>query len=197
MNDQDILNIPSILPQIESLAKEIGFTMSSDLLTGSLLKALAANKKGPNILELGTGLGFSLCWLLDGMDKNAQLISIDNDNVLIEHLKNVLPKNNRVNIICADAAVWLNENSQRKFDLIFADAWPGKYSQLEEVLDMLNPGGLYIIDDMLERATWPEAHKARALNLITRLEERDDLIVTKLNWSTGIIICTKVVNNNM
>lgn len=32
-------------------------------------------------------------------------------------------------------------------DFIFADTWHGKYLMLAEVLDMLNPGGLYIIDD--------------------------------------------------
>jgi predicted O-methyltransferase YrrM len=33
--------------------------------------------------------------------------------------------------------------------LIFADAWPGKYSDLEKALKLVKPGGFYIIDDML------------------------------------------------
>ena len=35
--------------------------------------------------------------------------------------------------------------------LSYADAWPGKFSQLEEALALLRPGGMYVIDDLLLR----------------------------------------------
>ncbi len=62
---------------------------------------------------------------------------------------------------------------------------------LDETLALLNPGGLYIIDDMLPQPNWPEGHAAKATKLIEDLEARKDLMLTKQHWSTGIIICVK------
>jgi predicted O-methyltransferase YrrM len=53
--------------------------MPSEPLTGSLLRVLAAAKSGARVLELGIGTGLSTAWLLDGMDQNATLISVDAD----------------------------------------------------------------------------------------------------------------------
>jgi predicted O-methyltransferase YrrM len=86
----------------------------------------------------------------------------------------------------------VNDNLGQKFDYIFADTWHGKYLMLEEVLEMLNIGGLYIIDDMLPQENWPEGHAAKALNLEKYLKKRADLKLTKLHWATGIMIAAKV-----
>ena len=79
----------------------------------------------------------------------------------------------------------------RGFDLIFADAWPGKYSEINEILDLVKVGGFYIIDDMLTQPNWPEGHQENVNKLIEYLENREDFHLTKMNWSTGIIIATK------
>ena len=62
---------------------------------------------------------------------------------------------------------------------------------LDEVLEMLNIGGLYIIDDMLPQDNWTEGHAKKAMNLEKYLEKRADLKLTKLHWATGIVICAK------
>ncbi|MNV80284.1 hypothetical protein D3C71_1738810 [compost metagenome] len=62
---------------------------------------------------------------------------------------------------------------------------------LDEVIGMLNPGALYIIDDMLPQANWPEGHAAKATLLVEELEKRKDLVLTKQCWATGIVIATK------
>jgi hypothetical protein len=59
------------------------------------------------------------------------------------------------------------------------------------VLAMLNKGGLYIIDDMIQQPNWPEGHDEKALKLISYLESREDLTLTKQVWATGIIIAVK------
>ena len=79
----------------------------------------------------------------------------------------------------------------RKFDCIFADTWHGKYLMLDEVLEMLNKGGFYIVDDMLPQPNWPEGHQEKAMKFINILENRDDFFVTKQHWATGIIIAVK------
>ena len=56
---------------------------------------------------------------------------------------------------------------------------------------MLNDGAFYIIDDMLPQANWPAGHEDKVSKLIEDIEKRKDLIITKQNWATGIIIAAK------
>lgn len=87
MNDSNILDKPGIHEQIEARSKEIGFTMPSDLYIGTLLKTLISSKPKANLLELGTGIGLSLSWMIEGMDANSTLTTIDNDPQLIKIAK--------------------------------------------------------------------------------------------------------------
>jgi len=191
MNDLNILDKPKIHSEIEKKSKEIGFTMPSDLYIGTLLKILITSKPKSNILELGTDIGLSLSWMIDGMDSESKLISVDNDPKLIEIAKNYFGQDKRLKIICADGTEWIKNYVGEKFDLIFADAWPGKYSEISEVLELVKIGGFYIIDDMLSQPNWPNGHQKNVDELIEYLESREDFNLTKMNWSTGIIIATK------
>ena len=168
-----------------------GFTMASDVLTCSLLRTLAASKPSGKFLELGTGTGLSTAWILNGMDNNSSLISFDNDPAFLEIARRFLGDDERLNLVCSDGGEWVNKNIEEKFDYIFADTWHGKYLLSDEVLSMLNKGGLYIIDDMLPQPNWPEGHDEKALKLITVLENKEDLVLTKQVWATGIIIAVK------
>lgn len=182
---------PKTYRDIDKATKLSGFTMASDVLTCSLLRMLACSKPGGKFLELGTGTGLSASWILDGMDDESTLTSIDNDPQFLEIAQSFLGNDNRLKLVCTDGAKWVEGNKDQKYDYIFADTWHGKYLLLNEVLSMLNKGGLYIIDDMLPQANWPEGHHEKALNLVRLLEKRNDLLLTKQVWATGIIVAVK------
>ena len=74
---------------------------------------------------------------------------------------------------------------------VYSDAWPGKYSHLDEVLRLLNPGGLYVVDDMLPQTNWPDGHGEKAAALTAVLERLPGFAVTKLSWSTGLIVAVR------
>lgn len=182
---------PTEYEAIGEATRRAGFTMASDVLTGSLLRTLAASKPGGAFLELGTGTGLSTSWILDGMDQNSTLISVDHDDNFLDVARNFLGNDRRLKLVCADGEDWIRQHAGSRFDFIFADSWHGKYLMLDEALEMLKPGGLYVIDDMLPQANWPEGHDAKAKRLIDELENNDQLTLTKQCWSTGIIIATK------
>jgi len=188
---EKMIQFPKTYIEIDQATILSGFTMASDVLTCSLLRTLAATKPSGKFLELGTGTGLSTSWILDGMDYDSSLISIDNDPVFLEIAARFLGKDNRLSLITTDGGEWIDGNKQQKFDYIFADTWHGKYLLLDEVLCMLNKGGLYIIDDMLPQPNWPEGHQEKAIKLINYLETRNDLLLTKQDWATGIIIAVK------
>lgn len=183
--------IPTTYFDIDKATKENGFTMSSDILTCSLLRTLAATKPSGKFLELGTGTGLSTSWILDGMDANSTIVSFDNDETVLKIAQTFLGHDKRLTLVHSDGEAWVKENKGQKFDYIFADTWHGKYLLLDEVLDMINKGGLYIVDDMLPQPNWPEGHDQKAINFVALLESRSDLLVTKQHWATGIIIAVK------
>lgn len=191
MNDANVLDIPQVYPTILEKSKEIGFTMPSDVYVGSLLKTLVSSKPDAHILELGTGIGLSLSWIIDGMDSTSKLISIDNDSQLVAIAQEYFGQDERVTIECTDGSEWIKGYKGDTFDLIFADAWPGKYSEIEEILDLIKVGGFYVIDDMTKQPNWPEGYEDNVEKLVRYLENRKDLSLTKMNWSTGVIVVTK------
>ena len=182
---------PSAYNAIKKATEANGFTMPSEVLTCSLLKTLAATKPGGRFLELGTGTGLATTWILDGMDESSALISIDNDETLLNIAKENLGLEKRIKLICTDGGTWIKQNAGKEFSFIFADTWPGKYTLLDEVLDMVEKGGIFIIDDMLPQQNWPTGHAEKAIQLIADLDSRDDIILTKMGWATGIVIITK------
>ena len=191
MNDSNIQDIPAILSEIERKSEAVGFTMPSDLYIGTLLKTLISSKPTGNFLELGTGIGLSLSWMIDGMDADSKLITVDNVPKLIAIAKQYFENDDRVEIICVDGTNWIMNYEGDKFDLVFADAWPGKYSETDVILDLIKLGGFYIIDDMTAQANWPEGHDKNVEQLVSYLENREDFNLTKMDWSTGLIIAVK------
>jgi predicted O-methyltransferase YrrM len=190
MDDKIITGIPGEYEAIKEATVELKFNMASDLYTGSLLKTLAASKPSGSFLELGAGTGLATAWIVSGMDEKSSLIAIENNEILTGVAnKNIV--DSRVEFILTDAYEWIGEYKAEKFDFIFADAMPGKYDLFDETIAMLKSGGLYIIDDMLRQPNWPLGHDEKVRSFISGLESRNDLLMTKMNWSTGIIIITK------
>jgi predicted O-methyltransferase YrrM len=190
MQDQVFRDVPAQYQSITEATGVLSFNMNSDLYTGSLLKTLVASRPSGRILELGTGGGLATSWIIGGMTKDAHLISIESNAALLDIACGQL-KDPRVEFILADAYAWIQHYSGEKFDLVFADAMPGKYDLFEETIALVRSGGFYIIDDMLPQPNWPDGHADRVEEFISMLEERNDLVLTKMNWSTGIIIVVK------
>ncbi|MEO8396438.1 MAG: class I SAM-dependent methyltransferase [Chloroflexota bacterium] len=183
--------LPPAFYAIEREAEQLGFLLSSEPLTGRLLRTLAASKHAARFLEIGTGAGMGTCWILDGMDAKSTLVTIERDERVSAVARKYLGGDPRATFLSADAEPFLTQIHDVGFDFIFADTFPGKFYLLEETLGLLNPGGLYIIDDLLPQPTWEAEHPANVDRLIDELEERSDLQTLKLSWASGLMVCTK------
>lgn len=191
MNEAILIKPPASLEQIETRSKNLDFGMASDPRTGALLAALVTSKPGGRFLELGTGTGIGTAWLLSGMDAGSTLISVDVRSEFQAVAEEVHGHDTRLTLILEDGIQFLHKQQPQSFDLIFADAMPGKYEALDRALALVKPGGFYIIDDMLPQANWPEGHDAKASALIERLAGIPEFQIAPLAWSSGIILLVR------
>lgn len=191
--DTDLINFnaPLALPAIERDTAALGFDMPSVRETGALLRYLATLKPKSKILELGTGTGLGSCWLLDGMGKSSCLVTVDNDENVLAVARRYLAIDPRVTVLNEDAVSYLEQSPQKEFDLIFADAWPGKFSHLDQALSLLAPKGCYVVDDLLPQSNWPDGHASRISPFIESLQARDNFVVEYREWASGILIAQK------
>jgi predicted O-methyltransferase YrrM len=190
MDDHSEIQVPERYQAILARSRAVQFHMNSDLLTGSLLRALAASKRGASLLELGTGAGLGTCWILAGMDGRSSLVSVENDPQVLAIARDEIGADPRLTLIEADGADFL-AGCREGYDFVYADTWPGKYSHLKLALNLVKPGGIFLVDDMLPQPNWPAGHDAKAAELAAELEALPDFWVTKLSWSTGLILCVK------
>lgn len=192
MLDDQVIQTPKYYIKIIEKSFSMGFNMLSDLKTGSFLRTLCASKPNANILELGTGTGLSLCWIAEGASEGAKIISIDNNNEFQSIARETFQDDSRIEFLCLDANDWLNNYAQLKFDIIFADAWPGKFENLNEALHLIVIGGFFLIDDLMPQLNWPNEHQQNVDRLFQYLIHRKDFVYTTFNWSTGLMLFTKI-----
>lgn len=182
---------PPALPALWRDTVASSFGMASDPMVGALLRTLAASKPGGRLLEIGTGTGLSTAWLLDGMSADAHLLTLDNDASALQLLQRHVGRDPRLQVEAVDGDAYLKKLRPGSYDLIFADAWPGKYRLLELTLGLLKPGGIYVVDDMLPQSNWPDGHETRAEALSNTLMRLSGYHATRLDWASGVMLVTR------
>lgn len=192
--DRESLDLtpPPHLEAIEAATETLDFDLASIPTTGALLRTLAAAKPGASVLELGTGTGMATCWLLDGLDTDGHLVTVDNDPVVQQVAKINLGHDPRISFVEQDASEFLRNTQTLEFDLIFADALPGKFSELDEALSLLADGGVYVCDDLLPQDGGPGDHAPEVPAYIDDMRSRPDLEVEYWEWSSGILLARRI-----
>ncbi|MGW6202367.1 O-methyltransferase [Streptomyces sp. NPDC055089] len=183
--------LPASLPALRAAAREAGFTLSCEERTGSLLAVLAAARPGGRVLELGTGVGEGTGWLLSGMDSGSRLVTVELDEAVQNVAREQLGSDPRVTFVAGDGGEWLQSYDGEPFDLVFADTWPGKFTHLERALELVAPGGTYLIDDLDPQPGWPEGHGVSVEHLLADLEEREDFRSVRMAWASGLLMAVR------
>jgi predicted O-methyltransferase YrrM len=211
MYESPFFRLPPKLAAIQVLTAALGFNMASERGTGNLLQILAASKPSGRFLELGTGTGIATAWLLSGMDESSTLLSIDTDPQVQSVAREILGSDPRLTLLIEDAESWLsNRNAtqpsqqptpkpevesekepEEKFDLIFADAMPGKFIARDQALNLVAPGGFYVVDDLLPQPNWPEGHAEKIPPLLYTLSSHPAFFSLPMAWASGIMVLVR------
>jgi predicted O-methyltransferase YrrM len=191
MIDQNEPEGPTTWQAIRTASVAAGFDMPSEPRTGSMLRFLASTKPGGRLLEIGTGTGLATAFLLDGMDRNARLVTVDTDPKSQAIARHVLAHDERVEFVLDDGLAFLHRQPPASFDLVFADAWPGKYEGLDLALGLLTQGGIFVGDDMAPQPNWPPGHEGNVDRLLQRVGQDDSLATVTMNWASGLVLATR------
>ena len=126
--------------------------MLSGHLQGRILSFISQIEKPKNILEIGTYTGYSALCLAEGLSTDGKLITIDKDKSLYSIVGDFFSRSKYANQIDRKIGEALNliPEIKLKFDLVFIDADKKNYKNyFNQVFDMLNVGGVIIVDNVL------------------------------------------------
>lgn len=78
-----------------------------------------------------------------------------------------------------------------RYDLVFADAPPGKWDGLDRTVAALAPGGVLVVDDMAPASFVDDRHRAKTAEVRERLLGDDRLRAVELAWAGGVIVASR------
>lgn len=178
----------SKIEEIYKASQSLSFEANCDLDVANFAATLARGVGG-NWLELGTGL--ALLFLAETL-ADGRLDSVDNDPNVSKAAEAIIGTDKNINFIVQDGGSFLKDCKQGAYRFIFADAWPGKFSHLNEALKALEVGGLYLIDDLLPQVNWPPNHQPRVDALLSLLSETEKFALSYIDWGSGVAVVTKL-----
>ncbi len=187
-------NLPRAVAGAMRRAKEMRFAGSSQDEVGRLLSVLAAAvPRDGRILEVGTGVGVGLAWIITGLRarRDVEVLSIEGERRLAESLR-AYDWPEHVRLLMGDACELLPDLGT--FDLVFADAAPVKYGELDVMLRLLRQGGVLLVDDLCDTPTSTDQELAERSGLRRALLRHPALQAVALEWSTRVVLATKVAD---
>jgi len=141
-------DLPDSIIAAHERAATTGFELACEVEVGRLLASLsAAVPEGGRILEIGTGVGVGLAWLVHGLGErqDVEVVTVELDRE-VERVVRSAPWPPWVRFESGDGAEAVGRLG--KFYLIFPDAPGGKIFKLRQTIAALRRGGVLIVDDM-------------------------------------------------
>lgn len=149
--------LPDVVRRALDLSRRRGFVTSSRLETGRLLAALAASRTG-RLGECGTGCGVGAAWLSSAAREGSSVVTAELDPDLADAVADLFNEDPKVDVITGD---WASLRHSGPFSLLFLDVAEAKRSGADEVADLLEPGGVVVLDDFTPSACWPPIYDGR------------------------------------
>lgn len=180
-------HLPAFVQTAYERAHSRGFELSCEPEVGRLLAALsAATPPGGRVLELGTGAGVDLSWLVHGLGTrtDVSVTSVESDPE-VAHFAEEGHWPPSVRLELADALTILGRGD--RYHLIFADAQGGKWEGLDQTISALEPGGILVVDDMTPPAFESEQHLRKTTEVRAHLLGEQRLVSAELAFSSGVI----------
>lgn len=183
--EQHTVRPDPVLDRIESSTREHSnaINMLSGSYQGTLLRMISQMVQPCRVLEVGTFTGYSAVCMAEGLTDDGKLITLEQNQSLkplIEEHLSWTPLGEKIEVLYGDARnlMWdLNDI----FDLVFIDAAKKQYGEyFDRAIDLMRPGGIMIIDNVLWRGKVVEADpddKTRSIQEFNRKVFDDQRVI--------------------
>ncbi|MFO8236588.1 MAG: O-methyltransferase [Bacteroidales bacterium] len=125
--------------------------MLSGPIQGKLIEMITKMINPQNVLEIGTYTGYSAICIAKGLNKGAQIHTIEINDELEEFIRHYFKRSgleNRIHLHIGNA-LKIIEQLPISFDMVFIDGNKSEYPEyLEKCKHKLNPGGFIIADNV-------------------------------------------------
>jgi predicted O-methyltransferase YrrM len=136
--------LPPLVEKALALAERTGFARSCSAETGRLLQVLAGARGLERVAEIGTGTGVGSAWILSALDPEVAFVTVELDEERARDAARLLAEDEAARVLHGDWREVLPPEAP--FDLLFADG--GRAKAHEEVVGLLAPGGILVLDDL-------------------------------------------------
>jgi predicted O-methyltransferase YrrM len=151
------LELPPLVSRAFDVSRRSGYVSFCRNETGRLLATLAATRSG-TLAEFGTGCGVGTAWLRSGVRDGAKILTAELDATLAGAAAEIFEGDPQVEVLAAD---WSTLRDRGPFSLLFHDAKETKNSGIDTVIDLVEPGGVVVLDDFTPCASWPPVFEGR------------------------------------
>jgi len=187
-----------ILREMESLAERRSFPIVGPLV-GRLLYVLARLTSARQILECGSGYGYSAYWFAEAMPQGGRVVLTEGSPDNCALARDFLGRAGLLDQVAIEHANALDviERASGPFDIIFCDIDKRDYPKIHPFLaTRLRAGGLFICDNMLwsGKVAGPDADDdTRGVRELTRLLYADPgLFTTILPLRDGVALACRI-----
>jgi predicted O-methyltransferase YrrM len=187
------MSAPPELPDVVSRAFDVsrrhGYVSFCRNETGRLLAALAATRTG-TLAEFGTGTGVGTAWLRSGVREDARILTAELDPTLAKAAAEIFTDDNQVEVLSAD---WSTMRDRGPFSLLFLDAREPKHAGADMIIDLVEPGGVVVLDDFTPCSSWPPVYEGRVDTLREQwlTDDRFTSVEVMVAEDASVLIATK------
>ncbi len=181
--------LPDVVSRAFDVSRKHGYVSFCRNETGRLLATLAATRSGV-LAEFGTGTGVGTAWLRSGVRPDARILTAELDATLAEAAGEIFAGDDQVEVLSAD---WSTMRDRGPFSLLFLDAREPKTAGADTIIDLVEPGGVVVLDDFTPCSSWPPVYEGRVDTLREQwlTDERFTSVEVMVAEDASVLIATK------
>ena len=182
--------LPDVVRRAFDVSRKAGYVSFCRNETGRLLATLAATRRG-TLAEFGTGTGVGTAWLRSGIrNGGARILTAELDPRLAGAASEIFEDDPQVEVLAAD---WSTLRDRGPFSLLFLDAREPKDSGADTIIDLVEPGGVVVLDDFTPCESWPPIYAGRVDVLREQwlTDERFTAVEVMVASDASVLIATK------
>jgi predicted O-methyltransferase YrrM len=149
--------LPDVVNRAFAVSRKAGYVSFCRNETGRLLAALAATRAG-TLAEFGTGCGVGTAWLRSGVRDDARIVTAELDPKLAEAAAEIFRDDDQVEVLAAD---WSTLLDRGPYSLLFLDSEEPTQVSVDAIADLVEDGGIVVLDDFTPCELWPPITQGR------------------------------------